>query len=96
VGGGVLLEVTMPEPITIALAVSSAVLAPVAVIAMVAAVRHRDPIGRAVAGHADLLGALRDTAIRSAKAPTRVNDRSPDDHGVSLVPSGVQNDSAES
>jgi hypothetical protein len=88
----------MPDPNALAVAVASAVLILIVVVALAAVFRHRDPIGRAVAGHADMLGALRDTAIRSAKAPTHATYRSypdradPADEGVHLVRSGRQED----
>jgi hypothetical protein len=85
----------MPDPNAVTVAVASAVLLLIVAVALAAVFRHRDPVGRAVAGHADMLGALRDTAIRSAKAPASATYRSypdradPAEEGVHLVPSGT-------
>jgi hypothetical protein len=81
----------MASPIAIAAAFAALVF--VLIVALVAALRHRDPIGRAIAGHASVVGALRDSATRatdarsgSAPSSSRARDQAAR-AGVTLIPS---------
>ncbi len=74
----------MPEPITVVAAGASLVFV-LLVLGVVLMLRRRDPVGRAVAGHAVALDAIRESAIRAARvvpAPA-TDDRTP----VSVVAS---------
>lgn len=83
----------MPEPVAVTVGASGA-LAFFVVIIWATVIRRRDPVGRAIAGHAHLLAALHDSATRSASAPAEVHDAQLTPSSVTIIPSTADDDHA--